>query len=221
MACEHYGIALWQADGTGPEPEAVGHTLQTPIGPITAHYYSASRDYDGIDPQSIGGLVAGEPVTGFKRFLLALKEHGYTLGDVTMKMALATPTGDTEGTDWTYQGDVEQRRMRLSAPFMLELKREAFIALLGGCVTLTEDYRGARSFPDVRISMATDPLTAQDASRDSASGAKTLAHAFLKDVANATLCLNVDKIQLTADGFGGQGRTKARFADIIGARLAT
>lgn len=221
LARDHYGIALWQADGTGPEPEAVGHTFQTPIGPITAHYYSASRDYDSIDPQSTGGLVAGEPITGFRHFPSALKEHGYTLGDVVMKMALTTSTGDTEGTDWSYAGDVEKRRMRLSAPFMLELKREAFIALAAGCVTLTEDYRDARSFSDVLISLVTDPLTPQDASRDSSSGAQKLAHAFLKDVANATLRLSVDKIQLTADGFGGRGRTKARFADIIGARLAT
>ena len=221
LARDHCGIALWQADGTGPEPEAVGHTFQTPIGPITAHYYSASRDYDGIDPQSPGGLVAGEPTTGFTHFLAALKERGYTLSDVVVKMALTMPTGDVEGTDWSYKDDVEKRRIRPSAPFMLELKRETCIALVAERITLTEDYRDAGSFADVLISLVTDPLTPQNASRRSSRGAHKVAQAFLKDVANATLRLTVDTIHLTADTFDGRGRTKTRFADVTGARLAT
>ena len=217
----HLGIALWQADGSGLEPEAVGHTFQTPIGPITAHYYSASRDYDRIDPDSIGALVATAPVVNFDNFLAALSAAEFTLSDVVIKFGLATPTGDSEGRDWIYQDDVETRHIRLNGPFILALGDEPMVEFIVERMTLTENYQGARSFKDVRISLTTDPITAKYAARTSGVAAQKVAEGFLADVAGAKLRLTIDEIRLTTETFDGYGRFRTRFADLIGARLIT
>lgn len=221
FGAQHFGIALWQADGSGPEPRAVGHTFDTPIGPITAHFYSASRDYDRIDPQSHGGLVATEPIEKFINFSEALKANKYSLSDVALKIALTTPTGDTEGKDWSYEDDVETRHLKLNGPFILELRRQGLIEFVVDRMTLTENYQGVRSFKDVRISLASDPITAKNSAYASSVGTQKVAQAFLTDVGDAKLRLKIDEIRLTGETFDGRGRVRTRFADLLGARLTT
>ena len=221
LGAQHFGIALWQADGRGPEPQAVGHTFHTPIGPITAHFYSASRDHDRIDPESHGGLVATETIAQFAYFSEALEANKFTLNDVVIKIALTTPTGDVEGKDWFYEDDVEIRHLRLNGPLMLELRREALIEFVVDRMTLTENYQSARSFKDVRILLTTDPIIAKNSSHASSIGTQKVAQAFLTDVANAKLQLTVDEIRLTGETFDGRGRFRTRFADLLGARLAS
>ncbi|MBI3897707.1 MAG: hypothetical protein HY308_05340 [Gammaproteobacteria bacterium] len=84
-----FGIALWQAAGSGPEPAAGGHTFQTPLYPITAHYYIASRDY--VDHGAAGGLVATEIRGDWSALPAALVRHRHPLSELRMRLPLTTP----------------------------------------------------------------------------------------------------------------------------------
>lgn len=99
LEADHEGIAVWDADGTGPEPAAVGHPH--PFGYGSSRYYCASRDYDNIDPDpdaALGHFMSG--MTGFPLFAQALTSHGYSPGQVKMKNGLIVEGDDIEGEDW-------------------------------------------------------------------------------------------------------------------------
>ena len=83
---EGLGIAMWQADGTGPEPAAVGHSYTTPIDVITAHYYIASRDY--VDPTARGAVAAGALAGSWPHVRAALKKHERLASELVMRLPL-------------------------------------------------------------------------------------------------------------------------------------
>src|SRR5687768_9250399 len=109
-----FGVALWQADGTGPEPAATGHTFITPVEPITAHYYVASRDY--VDAAKRGGMHATELVGAWPHLAKALRDAKRHVSDLVMRMPLTTAGADREGEDWFYRDGVETRYLRPQAP---------------------------------------------------------------------------------------------------------
>ncbi|OQX73048.1 MAG: hypothetical protein B6D64_14420, partial [Bacteroidetes bacterium 4484_276] len=93
LNADHQGFAGWDADGTGPEPEADGHDTQL--------YYGASLDYDDIDPDpnaGLGHLLDGS--TGFFNTLLQLEYRGFEIGDIKLKLGLNSLGPDVEGEDW-------------------------------------------------------------------------------------------------------------------------
>jgi len=202
---------MWQADGTGPEPAAVGHTFTTPLEPITAHYYIASRDY--VDPSARGGLQA-HALTGFARFADALARAGYAPHDLVLKLPLVTPGADREGQDWWYRDGVETRRLQLHGPVRLELAGQAFMDFPIALLTLTEDYRGARDFADVRLSLVSDPFVPAADPAEQQSALRPLAHALRADLDGAALRVAAESIVLLAQTFAGRGRTSGRFGDI-------
>lgn len=213
-----FGLALWQADGSGPEPAAVGHSFETPIGRITSHYYIASRDYAGIDPTARGGLQAQAPLSGFPHLTAALHAVDLAPADLVICLPLITPGRDREGVDWWYRDDVETRFLQPSAPISLLVGGIVGAQLAVRRLVLTEDYRGAASFADVRLSLVSEPFALRPLVIDVSAVGDVIA-AWCHDLAGRQLRFAADRIVLSGDGFFGRGRTYGYFADIPSARL--
>lgn len=211
------GIALWQADGSGPEPAATGHCYVTPIETITAHYYVASRDY--IEPAAPGGMVATALVGAWPRVHAALAHGVGKLEDMIIRLPLTTAGADREGEDWFYRDNVETRYLRPQAPLPLLLGNEILLELAPSRLVLTEDYRGARQFTDVQIKLVSDPAPVRIAGGSGNGEIDALRNAFLEDLADHSVRFVVDAIHLTPETFGGHGRTSGRYAEIPTARL--
>lgn len=218
MAGDALGIALWQADGSGPEPAAVGHRFVTPIETITAHYYVASRDY--VDHAARGGLVATELHGTWPRLRALLGSGTKALGTLIIRLPLTIAGADREGEDWWYRDDVETRYLRPQAPLPLLWNDEPVLQVAPPRLVLTEDYRGARSFADVRIALVSEPAPVMTVGGRSASAAAAAAaDALVADIGTRSVRFAVDVIRLTPETFGGSGRTSGRYADIPAARL--
>lgn len=211
------GIALWQADGSGPEPAAVGHRFATPIGTITAHYYVASRER--VDSTARGGLVTTAIGRAWPRVRGALEKQQFALADLIICLPLTTAGADREGEDWFYRDGVETRYMRPQAPLPLLLKTKTLLEFAPPRLVLTEDYRGARGFAEVRLSLASEPTRVQPASAPLTDAERKLVDAFLADIGSRSVRFLVDAIHLTPLTFAGQGRTSGRYAEIPAARL--
>jgi hypothetical protein len=211
------GIALWQADGSGPEPAAVGHRFVTPIEAITAHYYVASRDY--VDRTARGGLAATELHGAWPRLRAAFGESRTALGNLIVRLPLTTAGADREGEDWWYRDGVETRHLRPQAPLPLLLNDESVLEVAPPRLVLTEDYRGARSFADVRIALVSEPTPIMIIGSRASSVAAAVADALAADIGGRPVSFAVDVIRLTPETFGGCGRTSGRYADIPAARL--
>jgi len=97
LAANNEGIACWDADGSGPEPEAYGH--EHPFGYGSALFYSASRDYIDSNPDAAMCRFM-ENITGFPLFVQAMDYHGFVPEQVKVKVGLGTFENDTEGMEW-------------------------------------------------------------------------------------------------------------------------
>jgi len=218
LVADGFGIALWQADGSGPEPAAVGHRFVTPIETITAHYYIASRDF--IDPTTRAGLTATELHGSWARARAALVANGLAVTNLSMRVPLTTAGADREGEDWFYRDDVETRYLQPQAPLRLLLNDETVLEFPAPRLVLTEDYRGVRKFAEVRIALVSDPTPVRAPSGDARSvAADALMQALLADLAGRSIRFVVDAIYLTNETFDGKGRTSGRYAEIPAARL--
>lgn len=106
------GVALWNSDGTGSEPENSGHTLEV-CGGVQTPYYLASADYAGIDPGVLGATQVAE-ATGLAAFEAHLATLDMSLSDLTLKLAMSDLGDDEEGNDWSFDSVslIEQRLYR-------------------------------------------------------------------------------------------------------------
>jgi hypothetical protein len=212
-----FGIALWQADGSGPEPAATGHTFITPVEPITAHYYVASRDY--VDVSARGGLCATGLNGEWPRFQSALATARRDVRDLVIRLPLTTAGPDREGEDWFFRDGVETRFLQPQAPLPLSLQANALLEFAPPRLVLTEDYRNARDFSDVKISLVSDTVAVRPAPGALDGPFAGVVEGFLADLAGRPVRFVVDAIQLAETAFSGHGRTNARFAEIPSARV--
>ena len=107
LAADNEGIAIWNADGTGPEPEAYGHTFSWGGNTFNSSYYLSSRDYDGIDPDPNAALCHfTENGTGFPNLEIQLDYRGFTIDQLKVKSSMATHGNDIEGEDWGVDGSI-------------------------------------------------------------------------------------------------------------------
>lgn len=212
------GIALWQADGSGPEPAAVGHRFVTPIETITAHYYIASRDH--VDAAARGGLACVGLRGEWADTRAAFAARGGAPADLVLRVPLTTPGADREGEDWHYRDGVETRYLRPHAPLSLLCGGVVVLEFAPARLVLTEDYRGARSFADVRIALVSDATEAHAPDASASAATRALTDALLADLAGRRVRFVVDAVRLTPHTFGGAGRTSGRYAEIPSARLA-
>lgn len=218
VAKDGLGIALWQADGTGPEPAAAGHVFDTPVGRIHSHYYIASRDYAGIDPRARGALAARAPLRGFARLAAALTEAGLDPDALVIRLPLITPGADREGIEWRYRDEVETRYLRPSGPIPLLVNGAPALHLAVARLVLVEDYRGATTFADARLSLTSDSVTVAPLATAHRPAAG-IARAMMQDINGRQLRFVADRLILLPEKFGGSGRTHGYFAEIPAARL--
>jgi len=217
LADEHMGIATWNADGTGKEPAKDHPPLTTPIGEIKHHYYGSSPDYDGIDPESPGGLRATEAVCGFTHFMAALRKEGYSISDLVANVPFYTPTEDPTG--WSYENDIEKRYMRSHGPTVFRLRGEQLFQVPADRSVSLSDW-GVAKFSDVRFWGYTEPSRAEDISRSSSEAIQRIAQAFLKDVGSQRLCFVMDALVLRHDlAFSGNGRVGGMIVEVTSSRL--
>jgi len=137
-----------------------------------------------------------------------------------MRLPLTTAGDDREGVDWFYRDDVETRYLKPQAPMPLLREDGTLVTFAPSRLVLTEDYRGARHFAEVKISLVSEPTPARLASGLADGGASSkLAQALLADLSGRLVRLAVDAILLTPMTFDGSGRTSGRYAEIPSARL--
>ena len=217
LADEHMGVASWNADGSGKEPAREHPALTTPVGEIRHHYYGSSPDYDGIDPESPGGLRATKAVCGFTHFMAAIRKEGYSISDLVANVPLYTPTEDTTG--WSYENDIEKRYMQSHGPTVFRLRGESLFQVPAARSVSLADW-GVDKFPDVRFWGYTEPSTAEDISQSSSEAIQRIAQAFLKDVGSQRLCFVMDALVLRHDlAFSGNGRVGGMIVEVTSSRL--
>jgi hypothetical protein len=101
IKADHEGMAVWNSDGTGPEPPRIGHSFIWNGLEYGCPYYAASRDYDSIDPDP--DACAGhykEGGKGFPNLAIQLAYRGYTIGQLKAKIDTLTLGNDIQGEDW-------------------------------------------------------------------------------------------------------------------------
>jgi len=206
LQANHEGLAVWDADGTGPEPAAVGHLH--PFGYGGSRYYAASRDYDDIDPDpnaAFGHFLSG--MTGFPLFEQALASHGFSPGQVKMKHGLIREGNDIEGEDW-FTFSNEHYFNRYDGYCYLELNGEPMILCYGKNVFTSYD----QSIPGI-WKFETSFTLPFDNSQNSTVPVKEVAAAFLQDMNGEELRL-VGKLTFTGVFFSGNGRIDGSYFDV-------
>ncbi len=197
LNADHEGIAGWDADGSGPEPEGDGHGTQS--------YYVASLDYEDIDPDPgacLGHLLDGS--TGFLNTLLQLQYRGFEIGDLKLKLGLSSLGPDVEGEDWgsgwsNYYNNA----------IAIELDGEPVLAVLMDTNTMFSMggwWMSESSYGKV-----------YDISANASPEAQFVAQSFLKDLGAHFLKTNVD-VANYVELFGDNGRDGA-FYEITGGAI--
>jgi hypothetical protein len=206
LSANHEGLAIWDADGTGPEPAAVGHPH--PFGYGSSRYYSASRDFDDIDPDpnaAFGHFLSG--MTGFPLFEQALTNHGFSPGQVKIKHGLLIEGNDIEGEDWfTYSN--KHCFNRYGGYCYIELDGEPMILFYSKNVFTTYNH----SNPGIWL-FETSFTRPFDHSQNSSDPVKDVAAAFLQDIDGWELRLKGNLIS-TGVFFGGNGRIEGLYFDL-------
>ena len=196
LYADHEGFAGWDADGSGPEPEANGHNTQ--------FYYTASLDYDDIDPDPnacLGHFLEGS--TGFFNTSLQLQYRGYEIGDLKLKVGLSSLGPDVEGEDWGNGWSNYYNNL-----ITIELDGEPILTVLN-------DTNQSISMGTYWMSNASYGKV-YDVSALASPEAQFVAQSFLKDMGTHFLRTNTDEIHY-ADVFDGNGRNGAIYEITAGA----
>lgn len=204
LASDHEGLAGWNADGSGPEPAGVGHN--------NFFYYTASRDYGGIDPHGSAAFAHfTDGYTGFRNTQLQLMRCGYQTSDLKIKTGLSSLGPDIPGNDWGYSGSHHWSNFYNNYLF-IELSGEPILIMLADTnqiMEYTNDWTCKSSFsPVYNISAsASDP-------------ARLVALSILKDVGSHYLLLKTSSlIRLPGSEFSTNGRSGEMW-EVISASLA-
>ncbi len=173
LANDQEGIALWNADGTGPEPAGYGHSFQ-PIGSVG--YYTASRDYDGIDPDPEAALCHFlDDIIGFPLFMQALYDNGFSPGQVKVKTDLFELKDDVEGEDW-FTINNEHYYNRYDGYYFIELNGEPMVTVYTNYIFSSISSTGDTSQLETSFSQPVNT------SANSSDEVKEVATAFLNDM---------------------------------------
>jgi len=203
LAADHEGVACWDADGSGPEPENTGHPI--PWGWNNARYYASSRDY--VDSNSEAALCHFlEDINGFPLFLQALEDNGFTPEQVKIKFDLMDLKEDIEGESWFTIGDYHYFNQS-DGHYTIELNGESMIVgYLNNCFIYV--------YTDVNSWHLTSNFSVPfNGSENSSQEVKDVAAAFIADMDEQELRLILDDIE-SVDTFGGNGRINATYFNI-------
>jgi hypothetical protein len=219
QARDHRGLAVWSSDGSGQEPAAVGHSLQTVLGNFTAPYYVSTRDYGDIDPLSSAGMTGIESSSGFFQLMKVLYEHDLIVSDLSIAFPLFSLGEDREGEDWIFRDGVETRYLKSQGDIIIRLQSQDMISLPVTRLTWIQDFRGAVDLSDVSESCMTNAAVPEDASENSMVHVRVAASAFLKDMGELKIRIVIENLKFTDETFSGKGRIQGRFGEVHRARL--
>lgn len=194
LHADNEGTAGWNADGTGPEPYGNGH------GDIV--YYSASVDYDGINPSPdacLGHFLEGS--TGFMNTLLQMQYRGFEIGDLKLKMGLCSLGPDVFGEDWGYENGFQWLNEYNNA-FTIEVNGEPILEYLQDTNKMTFINPGT-------VTWATESSVGKvyDISESASAEAQYVAQSFLKDLGSHYLVTDVSDISYFGPMPAGNGRS--------------
>ena len=211
LAADHEGTAVWDADGTGPEPAATGHIH--PYGWGTCRYYGASRDYDNIDPDPDAALCHfQDDINGFPLFEQALANNGFTPGQVKMKTGLLSLKNDIEGDDW-FTFDDKHFFNYYDAYGLIELNGEPMVSFY---INYYFDWIASTSDSWHLQSTFSKPY---DVSGSGSTAVQEVAAAFMADLNRQELRLVVDDLQ-SVEVFGTvNGRINGVYHEIVSGHL--
>jgi len=172
IAVDHEGFAVWDADGSGPEPYGVGHPH--PFGWGSSSYYGASRDYIDNNPEAAMCHFL-DNITGFPLFVQALNDNGFSPGQCKVKSGLSDLKDDIEGEDWFTFNDMHYYN-RYGAYFYIELNGEPMISGYTNYNNASISSTGSSWYNETNF---TKPV---DVSGNSSSEVQAVAEAFLADM---------------------------------------
>jgi hypothetical protein len=192
LHADNEGAAAWDADGTGPEPFANGHQNML--------YYCASVDYDDINPSPDACLAHFlEGSTGFINTMLQLQYRGYDIGDLKVKMGLASFGPDVEGEDWGVENGHHWVH-EYNNVFTFEINGEPILYVMQDTmkmVSYTSHWKLNTSVGKV-----------YDISENASTNAQFVAKSFLRDLGTHYLEFNISDLNI-AGSFSGNGRIGA------------
>jgi hypothetical protein len=204
---DHEGIACWDADGSGPEPEAYGHVH--PFGFGSSLYYSASRDF--IDQNQEAAMCHFlDNISGFPHFVQKLNQFGFTTDQVKVKVGLLQLNNDTEGEDW-FTFNNGHYYNRYDAYYRIELKNEPMIS---GYLNFINISRGGNGSTWNCESNFNTPF---DISENSSAEVQKIAESFLGDVGDNELRFMFRCTPVT--NFTGNGRVNGYFFNVVSGYL--
>jgi len=205
LGVDNEGIAVWNANGSGPEPTGFGHVVPW-LGSVG--YYTASRDYDGIDPHPDAALCHFlDSITGFPLFVQALTNIGFTPDQVKVKTSLFILKDDIEGEDW-FTIDTEHYYNRYNGYYFIELNGESMIS---GYTNYIFSYLSSAGNPSGFKTSFSMPV---NASSNSSDEVKAVAAAFLADMVGQELRFVITDKVITGV-FDGNGRYGGVYVDIV------
>jgi hypothetical protein len=193
LLADNEGTAGWNADGTGPEPYGNGH------GDVV--YYTASVDYDGINPSPAACLAHGlAGADGFLNTLLQLQYRGYEIGDLKLKMGLCSLGPDVYGEDWGYENGLQWLN-EYNNKFTFEINGEPILEVLMDTNKMIFINPGT-----VTWSAKASVGRVYNISENASQSAQFVAQSFLKDLGSHYLITDVSNMTY-AGTFSGNGRS--------------
>jgi hypothetical protein len=206
LHAENEGIAGWNADGTGPEPYGNGHS--------DVVYYSASVDYDDINPDPDACLAHFlEGSTGFFNTLLQLQYRGLEIGDLKLKMGLCSLGSDVEGEDWGYENGFHWLN-EYNNLFTIEINGEPILEVLQDTNRMTFINPGT-----VTWSAKSSVGKVYNISENASQEAQYVAQSFLRDMGTHYLATDVTDISYLGPMPPGNGRSGVWYELVEGAMI--
>lgn len=204
---DNEGTAAWNADGTGPEPYGNGH------GAVV--YYSASVDYDGINPDPDACLAHGiEGSDGFFNTLLQLQYRGLEVSNLKIKMGLCSLGPDIYGEDWGVENGYDWLN-EYNNKFTFEINGEPILEVLLDTNKMVFINPGSMIW-----STETTVGKVYNISENASEDAQFVAQSFLKDLGSHYLMIDVSNLRYVGPFSDNNGRSGVYYeidaAEILG-----
>lgn len=208
-----HGLAVWNTGPDAPEPERSGHQISWSSCSAFAPYYLASADFGTPDAEAPSGLRAIAMIEGMPDFAMALSDHGFTEGDLTMSFGPQALGADREGHEWTYDPEAGiEHRYYAGGTFTLTLKGEPVVGGRMPGTTLLIDYNAVDDCTDDEVSGGTDITRPEDRSGESSDAVQAVADALLGDLAENGLRFGFESLSPVGDAVAEAGRTVQVFS---------
>jgi hypothetical protein len=202
LAKNHQGYAVWNADGTGPEPSMTGHN-NTP-------YYQASRDYDNLDSDPNAALCSFlKNSNGFTNFYLQLAYRGYKPGQVRIKTNAQNMDEDIMGEDWVILNGIHRFNYYNSSA-IIELDGNPLLGFIEDTTKFL--YKSGTLYA------TSSACIVYDARGDDSYVMRAITQAFLKDLGLRQLQVEMEAMKAPGT-FIGSGRVGS-FCEITSGKIS-